>query len=157
MAQNQIFELNDLDGACLKVVEIALNLDDKVFLLQIFETKEQEKKKYIRNQLILIDDILLTSTFSDTVHFLEELSLFDYGNDQNKYLDITEYKSTKNLKLKHSGDKNIFISKSKAKAMYKIFNMSLMGYSVASVFENEFRFTPQHLTQLLHHNNLLSQ
>jgi hypothetical protein len=88
---------------------------------------------------------------------MEELNLFDIGNNQNKYLDITEYQSTKNLKLKHNGDGNIFISKSEAKAMYKIFNLAFLGYSVATVLEKEYRFTPQDLTKLLHHHNFLDK
>ena len=66
-----------------------------------------------------------------------------------------EYQSTKNLKLKYNGDQNIFISKSEAKAMNRIFNLAFIGYSVATVLEKEFRFTPQFLAKLLHENQLL--
>lgn len=155
MAQNQIFTLRDDAGVELKVIPVALNLDKEIYQLHIFEEDHNTKKKFIRNELVLIGNQILTSTFSDTVHLMEELNLFDFGNNQNKYLDIAEYKNTKNLKLKHNGDKNIFISKSEAKAMYKIFNLAFMGCSVATVLENEFRFTPQVLTKILHKNKLL--
>jgi len=155
MAYDQIFTHNDEFGVNLKIIPVALNLDKEIYLLHIFEEDLEAKKKYIRNELILVESQILTSTFSDTVHFMEELSLFDIGNNQNKYLDVTEYKNTKNLKLKYDGDKNIFISRSEAKAMYKIFNLAFMGYSVASVLENEFKLTPQVLTKLLHENKLL--
>lgn len=150
MAHDQIIYLRDDFGVELKIIPVALNFDKEIHLLHIFEEDTSVKKKFIRNELISIGDQILTSTFSDTVHFMEELNLFDIGNNQNKYLDITEYKNTKNLKLKHNGDKNIFISKSEAKAMYKIFNLAFLGYSVSTVLEREFRFTPQTLTQLLH-------
>ena len=150
MAQDQIFTLRDDCGVELKIIPVALNLDKEIYLLHIVEEDHSVKKKFIRNELILIGNQILTSTFSDTVHFAEELNLFDIGNNQNKYLDITEYQSTKNLKLKNINDKNIFISKSEAKAMYKIFNLAFLGYSVATVLEREFRLTPQILTQLLH-------
>ena len=156
MAHDQIFTLRD-EGIELKIIPVALNLDKQIHLLHIFEEDQSVKKKFIRNELILIANQILTSTFSDTVHLMEELNLFDIGNNQNKYLDVTEYKNTKNLKLKHNGDENIFISKSEAKAMYKIFNLAFSGYSVATVLEKEFRLTPQHLTQLLHENNMLSK
>lgn len=156
MALDQIFTLRDDAGVSLKIIPVALNLDKEIYLLHIFEENYEIKKKYIRNELILVGDQILTSTFSDTVHFIEELNLFDIGNNQNKYLEVTEHKSAKNLKLKHNGNENIFISKSEAKAMNKIFNLAFSGYSVASVLEKEFRLTPQHLTQLLHHNNMLS-
>lgn len=155
MAHDQIFTLRDDAGVELKIIPVALNLDKEIYLLHIFEEDHSAKKKFIRNELALIGNQILTSTFSDTVHFMEELNLFDIGNNQNKYLDITEYQSTKNLKLKHNGNQNIFISKSEAKAMYKIFNLAFLGYSVAAVLEKEFRFTPQLLTKTLHDNKLL--
>ena len=155
MAHDQIFTLRDDIGVELKIIPVSLNLDKEIYLLHIFEEDYSVKKKFIRNELVLVSNQILTSTFSDTVHFMEELNLFDIGNDQNKYLDVTEYKNTKNLKLKHNGEENIFLSKSEAKAMYKIFNLAFLGYSVASVLEKEFRFTPQLLTKLFHEHQLL--
>ena len=155
MVHDQIFKLTDKLRVELSVIPVALNLDKEIHLLHIFEEDQSVKKKFIRNELVLVGNQILTSTFSDTVHFMEELNLFDIGNNQNKYLDITEYQSTKNLKLKHDGDENIFISRSEAKAMYKIFNLAFLGYSVAAVLEKEFRFTPQLLAKTLHDNQLL--
>lgn len=155
MAYDQIITIEDKDGSELKMVPVALNLDKAVYLLHIFEECPSMKKKFIRNELIIVDNHILTSTFSDTVHFMEEIKLFDYGNDQNKYLNVTEYKSTKNLKLKYEGEKDVFISKSEAQAMYKIFNLAFQGYSVAMILENEFRLIPQMLTKLLHEQKLL--
>lgn len=156
MAMNEIITLNDF-GSELKMIKVSLNLDKEIYLLHIFEENYNLNKKFIRGELVLIGNEIFTSTFADTVHFMEELNLFDFGNDQNKYLDITEYKNTKNLKLKTNTDKNIFISKSEAKAIYKLFNMAFQGYSVATVLEKEFRVTPQILTKLLHDNNLLTR
>lgn len=157
MAHDQLFTLRDDLGVELIIILIALNLDKEIYLLSIYEENLHVKKKFIRNELILIGNQILTSTFSDTIHFMEEINLFDVGNSQNKYLDVTEYKNTKNLKLKHNGEENIFLSKSEAKAMYKIFNLAFIGYSVASVLEREFKFTPQLLTIFLHQNQLLQK
>lgn len=155
MAYDQIFTLRDDFGVELKIIPVALNHDKEIYLLHVFEEDNSTKKKFIRNELVLVGNQILTSTFSDTVHFMEELNLFDIGNNQNKYLDVTEYQSTKNLKLKHNGDENIFISRSEAKAMYKIYNLAFLGYSIATVLEKEFRFTPQLLAKILHDNQLL--
>jgi len=155
MAYDQIITLQDTNGAELKIVPVALNLDKEIYLLHIFEKNHELNKKFIRNELVIIGKYILTSTFSDTVHFMEELKLFDFGNEQNKYLNITEYKATKNLKLNYIGDKDVFISKSEAQAIYKIFNLAFQGYSISSVLENEFRFTPQALTKLLHEQKFL--
>ena len=157
MAHDQLFTLRDDLGVELIIILIALNLDKEIYLLSIYEENLHVKKKFIRNELILIGNQILTSTFSDTIHFMEEINLFDVGNSQNKYLEISEFKSTKNLKLKHNGEENIFLSKSEAKAMYKIFNLAFIGYSVASVLEREFKFTPQLLTIFLHQNQLLQK
>lgn len=156
MAYDQMFTLKDNLGIELGIIPVALNLDKDVYLLHVFEEDNTLKKKYIRNELVLIKNQILTSTFSDTVHFMEELALFDTGNDQNKYLAVAEHQKIKNLKLKNIND-NIFISKSEAKAMNRLFNMALMGYSLSVVLEKEYRFTPQDLTKLLHHHNFLDK
>lgn len=155
MAYDKLLTINDESGGELKIMKVALNLDKNIFLLHVFEENYELNKKFIRNELVIVENEILTSTFADTIHFMEELSLFDFGNNQNKYLDITEYKKIKNLKLIHNDEKNIFISRSEAKAMYKIFNLAFLGYSVASVLEKEFKFTPQILSKVLHKNQLL--
>lgn len=152
---NEIIKVTDEYHNRLDITSVPLNLDKEIFLIRAFEEDIEAKKKYIRNAGILVANVLLTSTFSDTIHFMEELYLFDTGNDQNKYLSITEYKSTRNLKLNIDEDINVFISKSEARAIYKLFNLSLMGYSVSRVLEFEYRFTPESLTKLLHQNKYL--
>ena len=154
MINDQIFTVSDIFGVELRAVPVSLNLDKEIYLIHVYEDDKILKKKFIRNELVLIGNQLLTSTFSDTVHFMEELNLFDMGNSQNKYLDITEYQNIKNLKLKHNGDENIFISKSEAKAINRLFNTALLGYSLTSLTEKEFRFTPQMLTKFLHEYQL---
>lgn len=140
------------------LTKVGLNLDKEIYLLRAFEEDQIAKKKYLRTAGILVGDELLTSTFADTTHFMEELNLFDFGNSQNKYFAVTEYKNTKNLKLIIDEDKEmyVFISKSEAKTMYKLFNMSLIGYSLARVLEFEYRFTPQSISSALHHHDYLS-
>lgn len=134
---------------------VALCIDKKINLVRVWEIDREKDKKYIRNAVILVDNIILTSTFADTVHFLEELSLFDFGNEQNKYLKVLEHQKNKNLKLDLGDGQDIYITKSEAKSIYKLYNMSLIGYSPARVLEYEYRFTPQNFTQLLHENNYL--
>lgn len=154
MAQDQIFTLTSNDIELIIPIPIALDIDNKMFLCQAFEVNTKLNKKYLRAQLIVINNHVLTSRVADTIHLMEELSLFDFGNSQNKYLSITEYQTTKNLKLIYDGQKDVFFSKSKARAICKMYNMSYMGYSIAAMLENEFKFTPQTLTKLLHHYKL---
>lgn len=137
------------------LTKVALNLDKQIYLIRAFEHDFEHERKYLRSAGFLVQNELLTTTFADTIHFLEELNLFDGGNDQNKYLTIAEHKSTKNLKLKLT-DHTVFISKSEAKAIYRLFNMSLLGYSMTRVLEFEYRFTPESLTMALFQNAYLS-
>lgn len=137
------------------LTKVALSLDKHIYLVRAFEHDFERQKKYLRNAAFLVQCELLTTTFTDTIHFLEELNLFDGGNDQNKYLTIAEHKSTKNLKLKLA-DNTVFISKSEAKAICRLFNMSLLGYSMIRVLEFEYRFSPESLTKALFENDYLS-
>ena len=148
MALDQLITV-DPYGIKLTPALVKLNLDKKIYLLHIFANDEVAKKKYIRNVLVIVGNQVLTSTFSDTVHFMEELYLFDIGNDQNKYLAIAEHKSTKNLKLKNSNE-DIFVSKSEARAVYKLYNRIFSGFSDVELLITEYRLTPQELTKLLH-------
>ena len=156
MAMDQLIQITDDEGVSLTIIPISLNLDKRIHLIHVFEENISSNKKYIRNELILVDNQILTSTFSDTVHFMEELSLFDTGNDQNKYLAIAEHQKIKNLKLKNVND-NIFVSKSEARAIYRLFNMALMGYSLSVVLEKEFRFTPSNLGEILNELNIFKK
>jgi len=155
MAKDQILILKDENNVELLPAVVKLNLDNEMYLIQFFEQNDALKKKYLRAELILVQNYILTSVFCDVMHFMEELALFDYGNDQNKYLVVTEYKKTKNLKLKYGGNEDVFISKTEAKAIYKLFNLSFLGYSISPILEREFRFTPQILTKILHKYKLL--
>ena len=132
---------------------IVLNLDKRIFLLNILEEDNRAKKKYIRSQLIAVNSQILTLGFSDTLHFMEELALFDAGNDQNRYFTISEHQNTKNLKIKNIRS-NIFISKSEAKAMYRLFNLSLNGYSLSTVLENEIIFSAEDIENFLNKNRV---
>jgi hypothetical protein len=146
------------DNFDITMTKVGLNFDKEIYLLRAFEEDQIAKKKYLRTAGILVGDELLTSTFADTTHCMEELNLFDFGNSQNKYFAVTEYQSTKNLKLiiDEKNKKYIFISKSEAKTMYKLFNMSLIGYSLARVLEFEYRFTPQSISTALHRHDYLT-
>ena len=84
---------------------------------------------------------------------MEELALFDAGNDQNRYFTISEYQNTKNLKIKNIRS-NIFISKSEAKAMCRLFNLSLNGYSLSTVLENGVIFSAEDIENFLNKNRV---
>lgn len=155
MPYDEIYKLSNYENTIFRAILIDLSIDKNMCLIQLFDENINNKKKYLRGLLILIDDYILTSRYADTVHFMEELKLFDVGNDHNKYLDIKEYKNTKNLKLKWINDKDIFISKAEAKAIYKIYDLSFKGYSTSVLLEDEFKLSSQQIIKILHENKLL--
>ena len=146
MANDLIDINNNMD--CLIPKLIVLNLDKRIFLLNVLQEDNSAKKKYIRSQLIAVNSQILTFGFSDTLHFMEELALFDAGSDQNRYFTISEHQNTKNLKIKNIRS-NIFISKSEAKAMCRLFNLSLNGYSLSTVLENGVIFSAEDIENFL--------
>ena len=151
MANDLIDINNNID--CLIPKLIILNLDKRIFLLNVLQEDNRAKKKYIRSQLIAVNSQILTLGFSDTLHFMEELALFDAGNDQNRYFTISEYQNTKNLKIKNIRS-NIFISKSEAKAICRLFNLSLNGYSLSTVLENGVIFSAEDIENFLNKNRV---
>jgi hypothetical protein len=157
MINDQIFTFIDENGVTVFPIAIRLDIDRGIYLIQVFEVNEQTNKKYLRGRLIMVKNTILTSTFCDTTHFMEELNLFEQGNDQNKYLCVTEYKQTKNLKFKYKGEGDIFLSKSAARAICAIYKLAFIGYSTAVLLEKEITFTPQMLTQLLHKYQYLTK
>jgi hypothetical protein len=151
MANDLIDINNNID--CLIPKLIILNLDKRIFLLNVLQEDNRAKKKYIRSQLIAVNSQILTLGFSDTLHFMEELALFDAGNDQNRYFTISEHQNTKNLKIKNIRS-NIFISKSEAKAICRLFNLSLNGYSLSTVLENGVIFSAEDIENFLNKNRV---
>ena len=151
MASDLIDINNNIDYLTSRLV--ILNLDKRIFLLNVLQEDNRAKKKYIRSQLIAVNSQILTFGFSDTLHFMEELALFDAGNDQNRYFTISEYQNTKNLKIKNIRN-NIFISKSESKAMCRLFNLSLNCYSLSTVLENEVIFSSENIETFLNKNGV---
>ena len=151
MANDLIDINNNMD--CLIPKLIVLNLNKRIFLLNVLQEDNSAKKKYIRSQLIAVNSQILTFGFSDTLHFMEELALFDAGSDQNRYFTISEHQNTKNLKIKNIRS-NIFISKSEAKAMCRLFNLSLNGYSLSTVLENGVIFSAEDIENFLNKNRV---
>ena len=133
------------DGEMI-IIRTPLNKDEKIYLLRAYLI--EKNKKYLKGFAILVKNTLFAANFADTVLAFEELNLFDRGDAKNKFFEIVEHQKIKNLQLKINGS-NTFIPRSSAKAMYKIYNLSFAGYSLARLLEDEYRFTPQNLAQLL--------
>jgi hypothetical protein len=156
MKDEMITLMDDL-GLNSKPVVIELDPKNNMSIYKFYEENHEIKKKYLRGIIIIVHNFVLTTKFNELVHFMEELNLFDYGNEQNQYLSIADYKNTKNLKLKYKGKTPVYFSKSSAKAIYKIFHLSLLGNSLNTILENEFDFTPFVISKILLTHKLLKK
>jgi len=158
MAFDQTFKLRDDHGVELDALPIVLNIALAIYIIMIFETVivDAKKKKFLRNVLTVVGNHIITTRYADTTLFFAEIKLFEFGNEQNKFLLLREYKGIKNLKLAID-EVELFISKSQANAMNAIYNQSFSGYSLSALLEREFILTPQKLTQILAKNKVLLQ
>jgi len=141
------------------ITHVVLNQQKDIKLLRGYEEDYDNKKRYMRNFVIMIKNEFITSNIADSMLFKEELSLFEKGDDQNKYLKLTSRligkKQNISLKLNLADKSEIFISKSEAKAIVKLFEMSLQGYSFARLLEFETKQTAQTWTLALENNEYL--
>jgi len=138
--ENQFYESEII------ITKVPLNRNKNIYLLRAFFI--ENNKKYLKSSAILINNVLFASNFADTALFFEELNLFEQGNEQNTFFEIVKHQKNINLKLKIK-DLKIFISKGEARTMYKIYNLSFVGYSLTRLLEDEYRFIPQNLAHLL--------
>ncbi|WP_151899629.1 hypothetical protein [Sulfurimonas hydrogeniphila] len=107
----------------------------------------------------MVEDEFITSNMADTILFKEELALFNYGDKQNKYLfpstRTINQENVYSLELTLNSGKKIYITKSEAKAMVGLWNMSLQGYSFARLLEFEKEQTLETWTLALEANGYL--
>ena len=121
---DEIIENYITDGEIF-ITKTPLNWDKKIYLLRAF--LRNGNKKYLKSFVILVENNIFAANFADTILVFEELNMFDKGDTKNKFFEVVEHQKIKNLKLKIKGLK-IFISRSEARAMYKIYNLSFLGY-----------------------------
>jgi len=130
---------------------VCLSKDKNVNLLKFFEINDEDCKKYLRSTMIMIEDEILTTNYTDTTQFIEELALFDKGNEQNRFFSVEQHKNAKNLKLNFNG---IYLSQADSKTICKLYNQAFAGYSLVRLLEFEYKFNAEDLANVLHYNNL---
>lgn len=138
---------------------VHLHNKKQISLVRAFEIDARNSKKYMRNVLFAIENEAITDNFADTILLKEELKLFDQGDEQNTFFKVVqrELNGKKVISLEFSLDdgKKIHVSKSEAKAIVDIWNMSMQGYSFARILEHENTQTLESWTNILYQSNLL--
>lgn len=145
------------DNGSLYMSSVPLSIDKKINLVRILEKVivNNREKTMIRQICIAVENVLLTSRIADTSHFITEIKLAETGNKQNKYVDVTEFKSVKNLVIKHKllADNKIFISKAEAMSIVDLYQKSFFGYGSSQFLESEMLIDPKQFTLLVNNNN----
>jgi len=147
------------EGNRIAISHVVLNQDKNIKLLRGFEQDINSNKRYMRNIVIMINDEFVTSNIADSMLLKEELALFNQGDVQNKYLSpssrIVSEEKVNSLLLILSDNKKIHISKSEARAMVSLWNMSMQGYSFSRLLEFEKAHTLETWTVALESNGYL--
>ena len=143
----------------IEISHVVLNQDKDIKLLRGFEQDAGNKKRYMRNIVIMIADEFVTSNIADSMLFKEELALFNQGDAQNKYflpLERTLSEERVNsLVLTLVDNQKIYISKSEARAIVSLWNMSMQGYSFSRLLEFETKQTLETWTASLEQNGYM--
>lgn len=138
---------------------VDLHNKKQIALVRAFEVDAKNSKKYMRNVLFVVENEVISDNFADTILLKEELKLFDKGDEQNTFFKVVSRelngKKVISLELCLDSGKKIYISKSEAKAIVDIWNMSMQGYSFARILEYENRQTLESWTNILHQSGLL--
>ncbi|MDX4037713.1 hypothetical protein [Aliarcobacter skirrowii] len=146
--KNQIFEISNKSNILLKANLIKISSKNELYFFNIFSENNNDKfKKSTLNILLVLNNEIITFNFFDTIQAVEEIALFELGNEHNKYFKIVELKSVKNLKLMNKS--HVFISKSEAKAIVKTFNLLFSNYSFNFIFESEFNIDQKEFIKLI--------
>ena len=143
----------------IELSHVVLNYKHNIKLLRGFGVDAKSDKRYMRNIVIMIGDEFATSNIADSILLKEELALFDRGDAQNKYLfpsdRMIKKERVNSLILKVSDNSEIFVTRSEAKAIVTLWNMSMQGYSFSRLLEFETKQTLESWTMLLEENGYL--
>lgn len=127
--------------APLDVEKKSLNDELDINLLRVFEIDLIEKKRYIRSFAILINNTLFAMNIKETEIFINELSLFEKGDKNNRFFDMVSKESVTSLKLKSRTINNFYITKSQAKSIVEYYNKLNRNYNMNYAYEDEIELT----------------
>ena len=115
---------------CTTMIKHTLNNSINLVILTAHSTTN--KKRYLQDFIIQINNKSLTKDYIESTIFKEELGQFDKGDIRNKYCKIKERKIdnqiVKSLQIV-CGNKKYFLSRSESRAAYQLLSMSLSGFS----------------------------
>jgi hypothetical protein len=122
------------------LTQTVLSHDKNIIMVRAFHVNPDINERYMVDIIIMCGEKLITTNTIDSLQLNEELALFDRGDENNKFLKIVQQKGKDSLvySLKLSlGDGNvIYIGRSEAKAMNRIWDMSFQRFSFTRLLED---------------------
>lgn len=166
--------------AKFKVTHVTLNTRTNMRLLRVFEINPlNDKKRYMRNVIIMFDNEIVSDVLADINQLREEIMSFDQGDKLNHFFQINQINEN-NKKLKKTSanidtenisenDKKVVktltyqlqsgeiirLSKSECRGIIRSWNMALEGFSFSRLSEHPLELSLYSLSDLLHENGYI--
>lgn len=118
-----------------------LSHQSDIVMVRSFNLNNELNERYMTDIAIMHEEQMITTNTADSIQFNEELALFDRGDENNKFLKVVQQKGkdggiVHSLKLSFDDGSAIYIGRSQAKSMVKIWEMSLQRFSFARLVED---------------------
>lgn len=118
-----------------------LSHQNDIVMVRSFHLNNELNERYMTDIVIMHKEQLITTNTADSIQFNEELALFDRGDENNKFLKVVQKKGKDggtiySLQLSFDDGSAIYIGRSQAKSMVKIWEMSLQRFSFARLVED---------------------
>ena len=111
-----------------------------IIMVRAFRVNPDINERYMVDIIIMCGEKLLTTNTVDSIQFNEELVSFDRGDENNKFLKVIQEKRKDglvySLKLSLEDGDVIYLGRSDAKAMNRIWDMSLQRFSFTRLLED---------------------
>lgn len=137
-----------------------LSHDKNIIMARAFRVNPEIDERYMVDIIIMCGEKLITTNTVDSIQLNEELVLFDRGDENNKFLKVIQEKRKDglvySLKLSLEDGDVIYIGRSEAKAMVRIWDMSLHRFSFARLVENTSLTEAQDWSESLVRSQLIS-
>lgn len=166
--------------AKFQVTHVTLNTRTNMRLLRVFEIDSyNDKKRYMRNVIIMFDNEIVSDVLADINQLREEVMSFDQGDKLNHFFQINQINEN-NKKLKKTSanidtenisenDKKVIktltyqlqsgeiirLSKSECRGIIRSWNMALEGFSFSRLSEHPLELSLYSLSDLLHENGYI--
>lgn len=138
----------DNDRESLTFASVKVINNKNIYIVKIKQEVVRRDKKFISNIFVMAGNELITTNYADTRQLMTELKLFERGNKQNTFTKIEKFEGNINLKLQLYNS-SIYIFKSEAETIVQAYFDLIRGINMEALADNEFKFTPDILTELL--------